>query len=398
MSTHNKITRARTAMIQSARFFGFIALQLQPTEKKNIDTVATDGAHLFYNPVWVEAAPMEQVTAVCAKMALHIALLHHTRRRGRQEKRWKTACDYAANPLIENAEFTLPPEALRNPAFAGKSAEEIYRMLPEDEEGGDGDASEPGEGAGEAGAGPGDESRGDGESAPDPGGCGQVMDAKGQDGAAPSPAELEQIEAETQVKVAQAANLANAAGQGHADLDRLLDNIKQAQVNWIEELRRFMQRSVKTDYTWSRPNRRFASQGIYLPSLRGQGMGEMVVAIDTSGSVVDWLEAFGNELSGIIEDAQPSKVWLLYADDRVAGVEELTVEDMPLVLVAKGYGGTNFCPVYKWVEDNGIEPDCLVYLTDLEGPAPANPPDYPVIWACTGDKKAPWGDLVRLKR
>jgi predicted metal-dependent peptidase len=40
------------------------------------------------------------------------------------------------------------------------------------------------------------------------------------------------------------------------------------------------------DYsTWRRPSKRFLGQDIYMPSTVGESMGDLVVAIDTSGSI-----------------------------------------------------------------------------------------------------------------
>jgi len=51
-------------------------------------------------------------------------------------------------------------------------------------------------------------------------------------------------------------------------------------------------------------------------------------------------------------------------------------------LNVKGRGGTRFEPVFDYVRDNGIEPECLLYFTDL---FPCDTPDpdwadYPVLW------------------
>lgn len=397
-----KISRARSVMLQSQRFFGALALNLRPKPRAGLETMATEGRHLLYNPDWVDAAPMPELVGLTAKMALHIALLHPTRRRGRDAKRWKTACDYAANPILIDAGFTLPEGALINPAWKGKSAEEICQLLPEDESGAQGGAGD-GQGGDSGGdSQPSEEGAGwppeQPAGAQDPGHCGQVLDAETEDGQAPSPADIQQIEADAQTAVVQAKNLANAAGQGHHAIERIVDAIKEAHVDWREELRRFIQQKAKDDITWARPNRRLIGQGLYLPSAHSEQMGDMVIAVDTSGSVYDWLQEFGAQVSAIVEDLRPRKVWVIYVTDRVEHVDEYTPEDLPLKLTAHGMGGTSFKPPFAWVEEEGMEPAVLVYLTDLMGEAPQWAPEYPVVWACTTDLAAPWGDVVRLKR
>lgn len=38
---------------------------------------------------------------------------------------------------------------------------------------------------------------------------------------------------------------------------------------------------------------------------------------------------------------------------------------LPIHLEPRGGGGTDFCPVFEWVEENQIDAVCLIYLTDL---------------------------------
>jgi predicted metal-dependent peptidase len=57
------------------------------------------------------------------------ALRHHTRRAGRDPRRWNEACDYAINPLLLDAGLKLPEGVLVDNRFRGLSAEEIYNRL-----------------------------------------------------------------------------------------------------------------------------------------------------------------------------------------------------------------------------------------------------------------------------
>jgi len=49
-----------------------------------------------------------------------------------------------------------------------------------------------------------------------------------------------------------------------------------------------------------------------------------------------------------------------------------------------GRGGTDFRPVFEWVDDtlsrNEGLPDLVAYLTDGFGPFPKVAPPYPVVW------------------
>ena len=68
----------------------------------------------------------------------------------------------------------------------------------------------------------------------------------------------------------------------------------------------------------------------------------------------------------------------------------------PWCLEAKGGGGTDFRPVFEWVEARGMSPVCLIYLTDLCCNAYPNPPSYPVLWVTDSRRHAPFGETVKI--
>jgi predicted metal-dependent peptidase len=59
-----------------------------------------------------------------------------------------------------------------------------------------------------------------------------------------------------------------------------------------------------------------------------------------------------------------------------------------------GGGGTDFAPVFEYVEQQGLAPQALVFLTDLYGPFPEREPHYPVIWVSTSSQVAPFGETI----
>ena len=153
------------------------------------------------------------------------------------------------------------------------------------------------------------------------------------------------------------------------------------------------------DFSWSRGNRRFISQGLYLPSrLSDNMMGEVVVVIDTSGSIsAKELNEFGSEVKGIVDEVRPSKVRVIYCDSRIAHIDEFGPND-DLQFAAHGGGGTDFRPPFDWLEKNNISPRALVYLTDGYGPFPEQEPDFPTLW-CTNnhDVTPPHGEHLILE-
>jgi predicted metal-dependent peptidase len=371
-----RLTKARAGLILDAVFFGSLALRLKLIEDISIPTMATDGTVIRYSPKFVEGLFLEEVKGVLCHEVMHCALQHHTRRQGRDPVKWNMAGDYAINPTLKDSGFTLPSGHLDNPAYHGKSADEIYSLLPDDLECFDGLGG-------------------------DPGGCGAVEDAKEEGGRALTEAELSEVEQEWKVAIIQAAQQAKACGKLPAGLERLLDDVLNPKVDWRTVLRQFVETSARSDYNWVLPNKRYIQQGIYLPCLKSDELGHVVVAVDTSGSISQQeLNQFAGEMSSILEEYQDAKITVLYCDSEIAGVEEFASDDLPLQLHPKGGGGTDFSKVFLYVEEQGIEPVCLVYLTDLWCDSFGETPEYPVLWVATSDREVdvPFGEIIRIAK
>ena len=160
-----------------------------------------------------------------------------------------------------------------------------------------------------------------------------------------------------------------------------------------------MTQPKKNDYTMLRPNRRFISDNLYLPSMYSEGLGEVVIVVDTSGSIsTKELEEFQSEINCILEDTQPEKVYVLYCDTQVhKDIDEFSSDDLPIQLTTRGGGGTDFTAPFEWVNEQSLNPDAFIYFTDLYGGCSAEEPWYPVMWLCTTDKKdVPFGDVIAM--
>ncbi len=170
-------------------------------------------------------------------------------------------------------------------------------------------------------------------------------------------------------------------------------------VDWRTLLRHFVEMASRNDYCWLPPSRRYLSQGICLPSLHAKELGRIVIAVDTSGSIdTVALEQFAAEVSAVLE-ALDTLIDVVYCDAQIQGHERFDRQDLPLVMNPVGGGGTDFRPVFEWVAQQGAEPRCLVYLTDLECYRfPAHAPDYPVLWVQTGHDAmpVPFGEIVQM--
>jgi len=222
------------------------------------------------------------------------------------------------------------------------------------------------------------------------------MDAVNEDGTTASEGERSRQQHEWSIAADQAIRSAKACGHEPNHIDRPLADNRQSKQDWRSVLRDFVTARTPSDYRWNPPNRRFVASGLYLPSVARTGLGTIVIGVDTSGSIGDKeLEQFAGEISSICDEAQPECVHVVYCDAAVQGVQEFGPSE-PIQLQPKGGGGTDFRPVFNWVEENGIDPACLIYLTDLFCHSYPNPPEYPVLWVTDSRRNAPFGETVQI--
>lgn len=373
----NKVIAARTALVLEQPFFGALALKLEVVEDPSCETAWVDGRTLGFNPAFVESLQHKEVVGLVAHEVMHCAMGHPWRRDGRDSKKWNAACDFAINSVLGESGFSIPEGALRDPTFDGKAAEWIYDRMPSGDDGQDGQQGGQG--------GQGDQNQPD-QPSDQPG---EVRDAP------PDSAADATTEADWQQAVQQAAKVAKGRGELPGALDEFAKEAKRSRVDWKSVLRRFVQQAARADYSWTRPNPRFVAHGLYMPSLRSEEMGEIIVAVDTSASIdTVLLEQFAGEIVGIVEDLKPERLRVIYCDRHVHKVDEFERGD-PIEIRAVGRGGTDLRPPFHTVDALGVAPACFIYLTDLDGTFPDHEPAYPVLWATDNKTRtAPFGEVV----
>lgn len=426
-STEQKLTRARTQLLLNQPFFGTLCLRLKLVSG-SVPTMATDGRRIAFNAAFVDGLKPAELEATLAHEVMHCALGHHCRRGERDPRLWNEAADLAINPILVGNGFTLPAGALIDPSFSDLSAEEIYARLLRDknDDSGSGSKQTP-QPAGNGGGGasqdqpqpqngqppaassnsqsqrvssqdilaPG-QARESSAPEPRPGGFGEVLDATDDQGNAASQAEKSRQQHEWSIAADQAIRSAKACGNEPAQIERSLHESRESAQDWRALLRDFIAATTPSDYRWSPPNRRYIASGLYLPSVHRTGVGEIVIAVDTSGSIGSReLEQFAAEISAISDEAKPEAIHVVYCDAAVQSVQEFGSAE-PVRLEPKGGGGTDFRPVFEWVEINGITPACLIYLTDLCCDSYPEPPQYPVLWVTDSRRIAPFAETVRI--
>jgi len=210
-----------------------------------------------------------------------------------------------------------------------------------------------------------------------------------------TPEEAKKIERDIDTAIRQGAL---GAGKTGADVPRNMLELMQPKVDRREVLREFMTEHVTgRDYTtWARPNRRYLSSGVYMPSLLSEAVGELAFCVDTSGSVTDAeLAVQLGEVVALCTTLKPKCVHLLYWGSTVVRHEKYGDHDTPIEQMAsstnpRGGGGTVPSCVPQYLSKHGIKPQCAVVLTDgVFYGGDCGQWDMPVLWMVTTNAPAP---------
>jgi len=366
MDAKTKIAKAKTRLVFKYPFFGSCALGLRFIQSEDRPTMATDGNIVYWNEDFVNKITDEEASGVLAHEVLHVIFKHCLRTKSNLEK-WNYACDIAINRILIEEGFKLPENGvIGDEKYRGWNAEKIYNDL---------------------------------ESWEMPN-WGLLEQTKGKGGKSLSDAEIKQFEADLNVKILMAHETSKSIGKEPGSLiGELINQIKKPQIDWRDVFYRVIGGDQPDDYSWIKHNRKiYYMQGIYMPSVQKYGVGDIIIAIDTSGSVSNKeMEYFLTELNSITENYKPRSVTVIQCDSKIQKVDTYFPGEIIDSIECRGRGGTDCFPVFDYIEKENLPCDNFVYLTDLEMYRFPRRPEYPVLWVTTHSEEAPFGQITSLK-
>ena len=385
MNVSDRIKKAHIAIMQHKEFCAYSGILAcgKVEISTRVPTAATNGWDVIYNPDFVEKVmPTDpKLRLLVLHEAMHKAYRHMTV--------WKylskinprlanIAMDHFVNLSLTDTDagngfLEMPSDGIQpTPKYRGWSVLQIYTDLEQED-----DPEQP--------DGPGRFDEHDFDGPPD--------------GEAPSEQEMEN---EIGRALRQGEMIRKQRSKGGAgDSDGLFGDLLAPKVDWRKALRDFITEtcSGRDESSWSRPNRRFLADDVYMPTMMGVTLRELVVGFDTSGSIFGGNEMtrFVSEISTIIEQVKPSKVHVIYWDTGIAGHQ--TFEDGQFAvqdLKPKGGGGTDGAVLFDYLRKKKITPDAIVQFTDGYVGSWGNT-DVPTLWAITTDMTAPFGTTIHLE-
>lgn len=384
MNALDRIKRSHVAIMRHKKFCTFSGLlscgKVEIT--KEIPTACTDGWNRKYNPDFVGTLDDAELNMLVLHECTHVAYAHLRA----WKDLWKEnaqlaniAADHFVNLSLMDTDagagfIKMPKVGIQpDPQYRGKSVRQIFDMLKQ---------NPPPKGAGS--------------------GDGGGMDSHDWEGAGQQSAEEAAKQGdEVQRALRQGESVRRKlAGKGSGGADGIFGDLLNPKVDWRKVLREFITETCagRDESTWRKPNRRYLAEDIYMPSMVGTTMTELVIGFDTSGSVFGGAEMtrFVSEVTSLINELKPSKCHVIYWDTKVAGHQ--VFEDGQFAvqsLKPKGGGGTDGSVLFDYLRNKRIAPQAIVQFTDGYVGSWGHS-DCPTLWAITTHIRAPFGTTIKI--
>ena len=413
LTEEQRLTKAVVSIMSSPKYVALAGVLMigerSVVDDPSVPTACTNGRDEFYGREFVSKLNDAELRFLVLHEVYHKLFRHLTT--------WKhlymqdaylanVSCDYVINLKIVDDNYqdgfaTMTGELAKgcyDRKYVGMDTAQVFHLLRKDQpQGGGGRGSiivigdpEDGDGTPQNGSG----SLPDGQ---------EPFDAHDWEGAQEMTAdEQRDLAREIDEAVRQGALVAGKMGSGG---DRDLEALLEPQVDWREVLREFVQTTCTgSDYsTYRRPNRRYLSSGIYMPSGVSEQVGELVVAIDTSGSIgQEEITAFLSEVKAICDTVHPDKVRLLYWDTQICCDETYETHELDTLVQStkpKGGGGTDVECVTEYIREESINAQACIVITDGDLYSGWGQWTMPVLWCVIDNKhKVPdVGKCVHIK-
>lgn len=308
---------------EDSAFFTTICFSLKHIWDDTIKTAATNGAYIKFNPEFFMSLSPEERIFLLIHESMHVAFLHMERLQEHNPDKWNIAADHVINLLLIERGFRMPKIGYADHAFKGMSTEQVYPLIPDNQQ------------------------------------CNQPDLVEGEG----TPEELQQHVQDILVRAAIQSKMQNdKPGTIPGEIELFLNKLLKPKLPWNRILQKYLFALAKDDYSFRKPNRRFFPD-YYLPSLYSEKLVDIAIAVDISGSVseAEFLR-FISEIHSILKMMKPDKLSLIQFDTSIKSVDEIrNVHELSKVRFL-GRGGTDIRPVIDWV--NKRKPQLLLTFTD----------------------------------
>jgi predicted metal-dependent peptidase len=189
-------------------------------------------------------------------------------------------------------------------------------------------------------------------------------------------------------------------GDSGSTANRLQSQRTSSSLSWPDLLREWLTKRSRNGWDAPFNNPIFQTTGLIAAGRRTRNAGEIVLVIDSSGSIGQrTYDRFLGEAQAVLDELKPDKLHLLSVSHVVADAVTLEVGDtVPAKL--KGGGGTKFKPAFAWVAEHAYDVDVMVYLTDgySNDLDEITNVEFPLLWLSTGERadKFKAGEVIEI--
>jgi predicted metal-dependent peptidase len=377
------LEQAKVGVIRHSAFFASILMTRVVKFDNRIPRAAVDmRGTIMLNSEWVVTQTVPKLIGTLIHECWHVMKLDFLRSGMRNHMGWNIASDQWINATVKGDGLELPDDHVNwdegdarthttewlYDQVMDKAQKEFEKLKEQLQNGGPGmdlpDGSE---------------------------GQGQGIDVDSAEG--------REIAAQIKMDVAQAVHAAQTQGKLTGALREFADQLLAQKVPWHKILEQYMIKFVKTPRrTWKKPNRRYASLGIYMPSRKKEPqMGHAVVQLDVSGSITaESMAKYVSQVENILNDAKPKKVTILWTDTEIKHKQTIEWPDVAKVDNFMSAGGTDMEHGMRVMEDDEDPVDVFICISDGYTPY-TSAPSFPVIWVLDNEVSQPtYGDVIRI--
>lgn len=379
------LKRARIQIQGKNSFFAYLSLYLKFKESKDLPDYALAGVDIkgnfHYKPEAIEKLNNQEVEGLIVHEILHLSLLHFLRRGEREHSIFNLSNDIVVNQLLKDNGFSLPSGGIisdsNNQIDLGgiiiedcnkKTSEQIYSELYKQ-------AKKVKIILGKDGSGDGlrfdEHIKGDGE----------VKGKKGK-GKPLSPSELKEIEKIWADRTQEALTVSKMRGDTPVGMQRLVGELHKEKINWKALLNQYITQQIPYNHSYAKCHKKSISTGFYMPDMTKEKI-DISIMIDLSGSIGEReMTDFLSEICGIARAYQEKITMRIFSHDTECYDNGIVMNgniEKIKTMEIKGGGGTSFSRPIEFLEDENVNPKCLIWLTDGYGDE-IKKPNFPILW------------------
>ncbi len=365
MNIEQNVLKFKMDLLKKMPFYGDIVMNLTFESSRTIETAATNGKTIWYNPAFFSNMTEGQQNFVLMHELFHVLLRHGMRNRDNKRNKaiWNTACDLIINSMLSGMfykmralmiPFEIPHTGLFSNISSEQTAENLYEKILFDNK----DIS--------------DKSK---RILVRQRYTDSVFSVKTEEKEIPSDIkgfDLSDEESERNDKIIseliRRSASENRASMGSYYVPAEIYKLTETKtLDWKKLLKDFLSEETSDDSSYTTPERKYLHMDMILPghSINDDKIDEIWAFVDSSGSISkDQILQFLTQLYRI--SRQFKCIFnICYWDTKVTDIyKKIIKEDDIFKSLPNHAGGTDINCVYNWISENKVKPDVMLILTD----------------------------------